>query len=59
MDFEKAKEEFLEKVNKLAEDYGLEVLVEVLEINDDDFTEEGDLWRLGLDLCQTAHQVVF
>ena len=45
MDFEKTKEEFLEKVNELAEEYGLEVLVEVLDKNDD-FMEE----MLGEDL---------
>lgn len=39
MDFEKSKEEFLEKVSELAEEYGLEVLVEVLDKNDD-FMEE-------------------
>ena len=47
MDFDKSKEEFLEKVNELAEEYGLEILVEVLEKNDD-FMEEfpgEDLWR--------------
>jgi len=45
VDFEKTKEEFLEKVNELAEEYGLEVLVEVLDKNDD-FMEE----MLGEDL---------